>query len=242
MRLIFFISFFILLACGENNAPEADKEVLLDDEVLTGAQNNDVKTTLKTKEESSSEERASQISNLEEIQKSFQKEINSLLQTINSSIKDSYGLENITSSAPNLYQQEIAQSAIEHLRSKYSRAELGLLESNAFIPSPVGEPYEFISSDGEFLDKNKALYEKLRGANPYHEQGRLARECGLKKIIQADKEFAGGEIHKAGEVYNSAEALSIIVSGELPLAGLGRTSYESCTEKNLFTGLLVSTL
>ena len=251
MRLIFFINLFtfalLLSACNalKSNKPEADKETLSGNIPADKQGDDDLETALleKPKKQPSLGETATQTNSLEEIQKSFQKEIDGLLLEINSSLKEDYGLESILPIAEppgSLYQQNIVQGAIEHLQSKYSRAELGLLENKTFIPIPTDEPYEFLSPAGEFLDKNKALYEKLRNTAPYHEQGQLARECGLKKIALADKEFSKGKTQEAGEAYRSAMAMNVIVSGKLPL-GPERVFYESCTGKNLLTGQVVST-
>ena len=138
-----------------------------------------------------------------------------------------------------LYNQEIQQPLHENLRSQHTRTRLGLLLNNEELSLPMETPYVFQSSEGEFLDKNKKLYQEFFEANPFHEQGLLARECGLKDIVHADQAFSQGNLEIAESKYKSALAMTLIVSGELP-EGEPKTLYEKCTNKNLLTGIQIT--
>ena len=132
------------------------------------------------------------------------------------------------------YDERIKQPVYDHLREKYDRRELGLLEDEE-LSHTVEEPYEFQSSEGEFLDKNRELYEQLWRANPYNEQAVLARECSLRALELADGEFSNGKPTRAEWAYKIGLALEDIVSGQLPM-DIKRQIYELCTDKDLFIG------
>lgn len=186
--------------------------------------------------------------NLSAIQKS-KKSIEQNLTTLKKKALDSIifseeNIENIvdpidtSESVVELYDQTITDIANDHLKTKYDRSQLGLLQDEELIP-PQENPYEFLSPEGEFLDKNKVVYEKLRNANPYHEQGLLARECGLKKVILADQEFSTENKESAQTNHAFAQAMLIITLGELPLDEK-RNLYEICTGKDLITGVIIA--
>jgi len=136
------------------------------------------------------------------------------------------------------YQKNITEVAQQKIKSKYTRAELGLLKKEELIP-PEEDLYRLLSPDGEFFDKLRDVYGKLRNANPYHEQGILARECGLQRVILGDQEFLKGNKEKAQEIYNHTQFLMKIVLGELPL-GKERDIYQTCTGKDLLTGAFLN--
>ena len=138
-----------------------------------------------------------------------------------------------------LYKQSITDIANDYLKIKYDRSQLGLLQDEELTP-PEEELYEFLSPEGEFLDKNKAVYEKLRNANPYHEQGILAREVGLSAVEVADEEFAEGNEPEAETAFQVAEAMSDIAIGLTPYIGAGKDAYELVTGKHLLTGRTLS--
>ena len=133
-----------------------------------------------------------------------------------------------------LFERTVTDASNDLLKTKYSRRQLSVLEDEN-LTSPEEELYEFLSPEGEFLEKNRAIYEKLRASNPYHEQGILARQCGLKKIMLADQEFFSKNIESAQTAYEFAKAMTTITSGELPL-DKRRQFYETCTKKDILTG------
>ena len=139
-----------------------------------------------------------------------------------------------------LYDQRINQPIYDHLREKYDRRELGLLEDEELF-RPEDEPYEFQSPEGEFLDKNRELYDQLWAANPYHEQGVKAREIGISAVEVADQEFARGDEPTAETAFQVGEAMLDIVLGLTPYVGLGKDVYEALTGQHLLTGRKLST-
>ena len=133
------------------------------------------------------------------------------------------------------YEENVENKVKDFLKSKYSRKELGFFNDQK-LSEPEEEPYEFTSPEGEFLEKNKAVYEKLRNANPSHEQGILAREVGLSAVEVADEEFANGNEPEAETAFQIAEAMSDIALGVMPYIGTGKDIYELVTGKHLLTG------
>ena len=155
-----------------------------------------------------------------------------------------------TPTAVQLYQEEIEAPVRTLLRSRYDRKDLSLLEDEE-LNRPLDPPYEFQSPEGEFLDKNQALYEDLRQANPYHEQGVLAREVGLSAVETADQEFAQGNSAMAEIAHSIGQSMKNIVSGFVgatgetpadialgftPYVGTGKDIYELFTGRHLLTG------
>ena len=133
-----------------------------------------------------------------------------------------------------LHDQEIDDSVREILKSKYSRAELAILEDKE-LTKPQEELYQFQSSASGFLEKNKKLYQTLRQANPFHEQGLLARQFGLASVKIADQLFAKNQKQLAETAYHTGSSLITISLGSLP-EGDERSVYEILTQKNLLTG------
>ena len=180
---------------------------------------------------------------LEQSTKAVHENINTLKETVEDSIifseeniEDIIGPVNPPQSATELYDQTVTDIANDILKTKYTRRELGLLQDEDLILPPEEEPYEFLSPEGEFLDKNKAVYEKLRYANPYYEQGILAREVGLSAVEVADEEFAEGNEPEAETAFQIAETMSDIAIGLTPYVGAGKDAYELVTGKHLLTG------
>ena len=149
--------------------------------------------------------------------------------------KVSNGIRRIgVSSSPSENTEDPIDAAVyEKLKSQYSRGELRVLNDPSFT-KPEEEPYQFTSPAGEFLDKNRMVYEKLRQANPYHEQGILARGCGLKFVQTADAFYAGGNEELAQKTHQKAQAMIGIAEGGLPFEA--KSIYEVCTGKDLLTG------
>ena len=144
----------------------------------------------------------------------------------------------ISPSSTNLQIKNSITSAVyDKLKSQYSRSELKVLHDSSFT-QPEEDSYEFLSPEGEFLEKNRAVYEKLRKANPYHEQGILARSCGLRYIQEADAFYADGNKESAQEIHQKAQTMIDITEGSLPFDV--KDIYEECTGKDLFTGKSVS--
>ena len=162
-------------------------------------------------------------------QMNLKQQLTTLSQAIQSSLENNLHLYSSTTSFPPQDFQELIDNA---LKSKYTEGQLAFLGD--YFDSPE-ETHPFISPQGEFLEKNKELFKTLWNANPFHEQGMLARECGLTNIRKADQEFSKGESAQAEEQYQSAYALMNIVSGNLPL-DKSKIFYESCTDQNLITG------
>ena len=159
----------------------------------------------------------------------LKQQLTTLSQMIQSSLENNLHLYSSKAVFP---PQDFQEPIDNILKSKYNRGQL------AFLGDPFNSPEEihlFISPSGEFLDKNKELFKTLWKTNPFHEQGILARECGLNNIRKADQEFSKGDSAKAEEQYQSAYALMNIVSGNLPL-DTSKLFYESCTNQNLVTG------
>jgi len=183
--------------------------------------------------------------NLSAIKQSIERALDALKKEASDSIifseeniKDAIGSIELPQPAIELYDQKITDIVNDILKTKYTRRELGLLQDEDLTPPPEEDLYEFLSPEGEFLDKNRAIYEKLRNSNPYHEQGLLARECGLKKSILADQEFSAENKEVAQANHLFAQAMSIIVLGEIPLDEK-RDLYETCTGKDLITGAVI---
>ena len=127
----------------------------------------------------------------------------------------------------------------EVLETKYARYELGAVYEDA--PLKQGDiPYQFKSSEGEFLEKSKALYDKLYQANPYHEQGITARDIGLSAVETADAEFAQGNKESAELTYQIGGKMSDIAFGVLPNVGLAKDVYEAFVGRHLLTGRSLS--
>ena len=127
----------------------------------------------------------------------------------------------------------------DSLKTRHERKEL------AFFKDPdltALKPYfyEFKSSEGEFLEKSKVLYEKLYQANPYHEQGLRARDIGLSAVETADEEYAKGNKEEANLAYQIGEGMSDIALGVLPYVGLAKDVYEAFVGRHLLTGRALS--
>ena len=138
-------------------------------------------------------------------------------------------------STMDLYERTVTDVASDLLKTKYSRRQLSVLEDENLTP-PEEELYEFLSPEGMFLEKNRAVYEKLRASNPYHEQGILARQIGLSAVEVADEEFAEGNEPEAETAFQTAETMSDIALGIIPYVGTGKDFYELLTGKHLLTG------
>ena len=169
---------------------------------------------------------------LESVKTNLEKNIQSLSQGIEESLDNPSDIEGIQVSEAFFEDQSPVH---EILKAKYDRSELEVLEEEG-LTRPEEEPYEFLSPEGEFLDKNRAVYEKLREANPFHEQGILAREVGLSAVEVADEEFANGNEPGAEMAFQTAEVMSDIVLGILPYVGTGKDAYELVTGKHLLSG------
>ena len=175
---------------------------------------------------------------IKNLEQGFNSDINSLsedVETITSG-DDQFDINTaIGPSSYEAYQNNVTKPVHDVFRLKYSREELSLI-GNKELSKDLSEPYEFISPEGEFLDKNKALYEKLNEANPYHEQGVRAREIGLTAVETADEEYAEGNTATAETAFQVGEAMSDIALGALPYVGVGKDIYELFTGKHLLTG------
>ncbi len=128
----------------------------------------------------------------------------------------------------------------EILQAQYARHELGIIEhentEETQNPQQNDIPYQLLSPEGEFLDKNRKLYSKAHTANPYHEQGRVARTLSLVAIETADAEYANGNKPDAELAYQIGEATADIALGMTPYVGLGKDVYEALTGHHLLTG------
>ena len=138
-------------------------------------------------------------------------------------------------SSRDYYQKEILDKVNAFMEEKYERRDLAVL-ANKGLGGPREKPYEFRAG---FVQKNQDLYDKLRVANPYHEQGIRGRNCGLSALEVVDEELAKGEREKADLAYRVGEKMLDITLGELPL-GVESVLYSFCTGKDLFTGAIVS--
>ncbi len=134
-----------------------------------------------------------------------------------------------------LYVENVRDVAKSALRTQYDRSQLSFLNDEK-LSAPKEPPYEFQSPAGEFLEKTKKLYEKLRTSNPYHEQGIRAREIGLSAVETADEEYSAGNELEAELAYQIGEGMADIVLGVLPVVGLGKDVYEAFTGRHLLTG------
>ena len=168
--------------------------------------------------------------------------LEALAQQTDRSIQDQTPLDElslISEELVSLYDQKIDRPVHEILKSKYSRAELAVLDDEK-LNEPQEEPYVFISPEGEFLDKLQTLYTKLRQANPWHEQGLRAREVGLFAVETADEEFSEGNEDSAEAAYQIGETMADIALGVLPYIGAGKDAYELFTGLHLLTGRKLS--
>ena len=169
---------------------------------------------------------------LESAKTNLERSIQSLSQDMEESLDSPFDIEGIQVSEAFFADQSPVH---EILKARYDRSELEVLQEEK-LTQPEEEPYEFLSPEGEFLDKNKAVYEKLREANPFHEQGILAREAGLSAVEVADEEFANGNEPGAEIAFQTAEVMSDIVLGILPYVGTGKDVYELVTGRHLLSG------
>ena len=148
------------------------------------------------------------------------------------------------------FEKEIMGPVKESLRNNYGRAELGLLKDSELIKGPDGEAYQFqsIKQPLSFPDlqidsqshKFIRVYNGLWYSHPFHEQGVLARKCGLAALEVADQTMMTPLIQKADILYISASALEeIVIFGVLP-SDTRRGIYELCTGRNLITGAVLT--
>ena len=228
MEKLVFLFFFIIILFGCAQDPKEKKPYVFKHPIFPVIDENEEETT-----------------SIEEFKKPIELALTELkkeaLDSIvfsEENIEDIIGSVNPPQSAIELYEQTVTDIANDVLKTKYTRRELGLLQDEDLTLPPEEELYEFLSPEGEFLDKNKTVYEKLRNANPFHEQGVLARECGLQKVITADQEFSTTENESAQKAYEFAQSMLKIALGELPLDKT-RDLYETCTGKDLLTGMLI---
>ena len=160
-----------------------------------------------------------------------------------------------------LFDRNITSKVRESVRGKYDRSSLGLLSDYDEVVSAFDEnAHKFqsvqavrpgiISIRGsyllpkdrylppdlrDFLYKSIRLYKRLQNLNPYHEQGVLAKNCGLAALQLADQGITQWHERKTNVFYQSALALKDIVLGQLPM-GIEKNIYEFCTKKHLLTG------
>ena len=139
------------------------------------------------------------------------------------------------------FEENIENRVIEALKSKYSRSELSLLEKEEFN-TPDEESYAFQSTGEEdFLNQLKALYNDIWLANPFHEQGILAKDCAISSVKISDKALLDGNTLEAKTAFKAGELLKDIVLGELFITEIPRFIYEYCVGKNLLTGESITT-
>ena len=172
-----------------------------------------------------------------------EKTLNTQLEDLNQTVSESVKFTKYTrfheilndSSATALYERNISEVVNKHIQARYDRRDMEVLR-NKGLGQAEEEPYEFKSPEGAFLEKNKELYNKLREANPYHEQGIKAREIGLSAVEVADEEFANGQKETAELAHSLGESMADIALGVLPYVGVAKDVYEAITGKHLLTG------
>ena len=129
------------------------------------------------------------------------------------------------------------------LKENYSRSELGLLPLEyPDLASPEEKTYRFVSSDGEFKERLVNLYNDIKHSNPFHEQGKLARKCGLDYIQKSDQELLNNQTRQAALYLEQADSMWRMTQGYLPLPtndaqNKNKMAYEACTGKHVLTGL-----
>ena len=150
-----------------------------------------------------------------------------------------------------LFEGEIVDPVKKKLKATHSRTELGLLEEPLEKPDDDSTPYQFQFADTELSEEEKndplrqphkyiRLYRRLWHANPFHEQGILARKCGLAAVEVADIKMLTELPREAEIFYKSALAMEkIAIFGVLPKK-MERSIYEHCTGKNLITGKVLT--
>jgi len=156
---------------------------------------------------------------------------------INVNIRDLY--EEQKEAGVDFYNRVIEEPSYEALRGKLDRNELSLFEKEDLLKEEAPD-YEFKSPEGEFLDKNRDLYNSLYQATPHHEQGRNARQLGLYSVKTADELYSEGQAESAELAYQLGESLLDIVLGVIPYVGLGKDVYEAFTGVHLITGRRLS--
>ena len=225
--LKYFLSVFILLSCSP--APEEENQEPLIPE-------NTLYPLVDPKKEEKN------LAEIEQLREQIKQKTALLKQKALESVV--FSEENISNanllieepeSTMDLYERTVTDASNDLLKTKYSRRQLSVLEDENLTP-PEEESYEFLSPEGEFLEKNKAVYQKLRASNPYHEQGILARQIGLSAVEVADEEFAEGNEPEAETAFQTAETMSDIALGIIPYVGTGKDFYELLTGKHLLTG------
>ena len=165
-------------------------------------------------------------------------EVHTLNQMIEQSVKSTENMDVkplLKSRAFDLHRQNITNAVKEIIRDKYNRRRLAILKDEK-LARPKDPPYQFRSLDGEFLKKSQKLYSKLYASNPFHEQGIMARECGLTALEATDQYTGKNQGIKARVAYHTAEAMEWIVAGKVFLEDERQYIYEFCVGKSLLNG------
>lgn len=127
------------------------------------------------------------------------------------------------------------------MSSSFSDKELALIdELNNSQRIKNSHKYQFKSPKGDFLTKNRDLYQRLYSSSPYHEQGIRAREIGLTAVQVADQEFASGRNEEAEVAHQIGQNMLDISLGLVPYVGVGKDAFEAVSGKNFVTGATLS--
>ena len=156
-----------------------------------------------------------------------------------SSVSETLAIPDLTT--PQESKTDFKTAVRKVMETKYARHELGIIYETPLVPNTeVSVPYQFKSTEGEFLDQSRKLYLKTHNSKPYHEQGRIGRTLSLIAVETADEEFSKGRKETASLAYKVGEAASDIALGVTPYVGgggrFGKDVYEALTGRHLLTG------
>lgn len=114
----------------------------------------------------------------------------------------------------------------------------------ASIPNPQESdlPYQFHSAPGEFRRELVQQYADLYKINPRGFQRETAKELGLLSTQSADQSYVAGDLQEATLFKEIGKAFLDIAGGLDPATGLGRSTFELFTGRNLITGAQLSAI
>lgn len=114
----------------------------------------------------------------------------------------------------------------------------------ASIPNPQESdlPYQFHSAPGEFRRELVQQYADLYKINPRGFKRETAKELGLLSTQSADQSYVAGDLQEATLFKEIGKAFLDIAVGLDPATGLGRSTFELFTGRNLITGAQLSAI
>lgn len=110
----------------------------------------------------------------------------------------------------------------------------------ASMPDPVQLPYEFESAPGEFRDEITRQYTDLYKVEARGFKRETAKVLGLVSTQAADHWYSLGQLGDAQYYKELGKTFLDITIGIDPMTGLGRSTFELFTGRNLVTGVTLS--